>query len=58
MKTIDDKIKECERWKKAEEDLKNFDEMIELIKKYPLIPSQDPPPPPPYLPTGLEYLYL
>lgn len=43
MKTIDDKLKDCERWKKAEKSLQDFDEMMKLIKKYPLIPSQEPP---------------
>ena len=52
MNTIEDRVKDCEKWEQAEEILKNFNEMTELIKKYPikLIPMS---PPPPYVPSDL-----
>ena len=55
MNTIEDRMKDCERWKQAEEKLKRFKERIELVKQYPLKrPVKQEPPPPPYeLPRGL-----
>lgn len=36
MNTIEDRIKDCERWKQAEENLKRFKETMELVKQYPI----------------------
>lgn len=33
---VDERIKEIERWKKAESKLKEFESMMELVKKYPI----------------------
>ncbi len=45
MNSIDDAIKQ---WKKAEEDLERFNEMMELIEKYPVKTWRPAPPCGPY----------
>lgn len=35
MGTIEDKTRNCNSWKKAQIKLNKFDEMLELIEKYP-----------------------
>ena len=44
-------MEDYERWKKAEKDLKNFEEMMGLIRQYPVKPAKPAPPSPPYIPT-------
>jgi hypothetical protein len=36
MTTVNDKLKDCAKWTRAEDDLKKFHEMIVLIKQYPI----------------------
>jgi len=50
MKTIDEKIKNSQRWRKAQENLDNFMEMIMVVKQYPIKPIEQPLPSPPYSP--------
>lgn len=35
MQTIEKKIEDCNRWRKAQETVEGFYKMMELIKKYP-----------------------
>jgi len=48
MKTIEAKLEDSQRWKKAQENLANFEEMMKLVRQYPIKPMQSPPPSPPY----------
>ena len=59
MNTIEDRMKDCERWKQAEENLKRFKGTVELVKQYPIKPMKRAPPSPPYeIPNGLfPYLF-
>lgn len=50
MKTIDNKTKEIERWKKAQENLEEFKKIIEVIKQYPVKILKIPSPCGPYKP--------
>jgi len=36
MSLLEKQLKNSEKWKNAEKDLKNFNEMIKLIEKYPV----------------------
>ncbi len=60
MNTIEDRMKDCERCKQVEENLKSFKGMMELVKQYPLKrPVKQAPPSQPYeIPNGLfPYLF-
>jgi len=59
MNTIEDKIKGCEKWKQAKENLKNFKETMGLVKQYPVKPMKRTPLSPPYeiLKDLLPYLF-
>lgn len=35
METLNEKIKNCNRWKEAKKDLKKFNKMIKLNRQYP-----------------------
>jgi hypothetical protein len=38
MITIDEKIRNSQRWREAQRNLDKFEEMMELLKQYPLNP--------------------
>lgn len=46
MDTIEDRMKECERWEQAEENLKSFKETMKLVKQYPIKHNMKRVPPP------------
>ena len=48
MLSIEERIQDSQRWKKAQENLEEFDRKMDLIKKYPLKPMEPIPPSPPY----------
>ena len=48
METIETKLEVSQRLKKTQEDLDNFEEMMELVRKYPSESMPLPPPSPPY----------
>ena len=48
MKTIESKLENSQKWKKAQKDLANFEEMMKLIRTYPTKPMQSPSPSSPY----------
>lgn len=56
MKTIDEIIRDSDRWKEAQKNLENFEKMMELIEKYPIKPMEPKPPDPPYT-TPNPYKY-
>ncbi len=56
MKTIEEKLKDSQSWKKAQETLANFEEIMKLVRKYPIKPMQSPLPSPPYtIPESYRY---
>jgi hypothetical protein len=57
MTSIDDSVKGCERWKKAEGDLKTFNELMKVIKQYPIKSSKSAAVSPPYNPDTSTFTY-
>jgi len=56
MKTVEAKLENSQRWEKAQENLANFEEMMRLIRQYPIKPMQSSPPSPPYtIPEPYKY---
>jgi hypothetical protein len=45
MNTIDEKVRDISRWRKAQENLDDFYKMMELIKQYPVNPMEPAPSP-------------
>jgi len=48
MNTIDEKVRDTPKWRKAQENLNEFYKKMELVKQYPVKPMELPPSSPPW----------
>jgi len=59
INTSEDRMKDCERWKQAKENLKMFKGMMKFVKQYHLKrPVKQAPPSPPYETPNDLFPYL